>query len=136
DLTPAMLVRFRKKLEERGIETVDTAQANVLDLHGLPATWTHYDLIVTASMLEYVPRSRFAEALCGLRERLRDGGDIILFITKRNWLTRPMIGCWWHSNLYDRDELLRAFREAGFTRITLLQFPLAARHLGMWGHIV
>ena len=51
--------------------------------------WTDYDLIVSASMLEYVPRKRLAEALAALRGRLTDQGRLILFITKRNWLTRP-----------------------------------------------
>ena len=62
DLTPAMLEHFQRTLESRGIELVETRQANVLELDGLPDTWTQYHLIVTASMLEYVPRNLSTEA--------------------------------------------------------------------------
>jgi len=136
DLTPAMLERFQRTLECRDIEGVELTQANVLELQGLPDTWTQYDLIVTASMLEYVPRNRFADALSGLRERLRDDGRLVLFITKRNWLTRLMIGRWWQSNLYKKEELLDAFRGAGFSEASFSAFPLAARYLAAWGYII
>jgi SAM-dependent methyltransferase len=85
DLTPAMLDRFRATLERRGIGDVVTAQANVLALDALPAGWTGYDLVMSASMLEYVPPDRLVDALRGLRSRLRDGGRFVLFITRRNW---------------------------------------------------
>jgi len=75
DLTPAMLQHFREQAARRGIERLVTMQANVLQLDELPAGWVDYDLIVTASMLEYVPRERLAEALAALRGRLADQGD-------------------------------------------------------------
>jgi SAM-dependent methyltransferase len=136
DLTPAMLQHFREKAAQRGIERLATTQANVLQLDELPAGWTDYDLIVSASMLEYVPRERLAEALAALRGRLADQGRLILFITKRNWLTRPLVGWWWRSNLYNRQELSTAFREAAFPRVEFRAFPAAASHLATWGHIV
>ena len=136
DLTPAMLQHFREKAGQRGIERLATTQANVLQLDRLPVGWTNYDLIVSASMLEYVPRERLAEALAALRGRLAVQGRLILFITKRNWLTRPLVGWWWRSNLYNRQELANAFRDAGFTRPEFRAFPPAASHLATWGHIV
>ncbi len=136
DLTPAMLEHFRAVMARRGIEGVATARADVLALESLPPDWTGYDLVVTASMLEYVPRERFAEALAGLRARLREGGRLVLFITRDNWLTRPLIGRWWQSNLYREAELREAFRAAGFSRAELPGFPLAAKHLSVWGHVV
>jgi ubiquinone/menaquinone biosynthesis C-methylase UbiE len=136
DLTPAMLQHFREKAAQRGIERVATTQANVLQLDDLPAGWVDYDLIVTASMLEYVPRERLAEALAGLRRKLGDNGRLVLFMTKRNWLTRPLVGWWWRSSLYDRQELSTAFRQAGFRRVEFRAFPAAASHLATWGHIV
>ena len=105
DLTPAMLERFRHTLLIRAIEGVETAQANVLELDTLPDAWTQYDLIVSASMLEHVPRHRLVDALRGLRGRLRKDGRFVLFITRRNWLTCPLIGRWWHANLYNAEEL-------------------------------
>ena len=136
DLTPAMLGQLRATLERRGIEGVELAEANVLCLDALPASWRDYDLVVSASMLEYVPRERFVDALRGLRERLRDGGRFVLFITRRNPLTRIMIGHWWRSNLYTGPELADAFQRAGFSRFALRGFPLSACHLSVWGHVV
>jgi len=136
DLTPAMLGQLRATLERRGIEGVELAEANVLDLDALPASWRDYDLVVSASMLEYVPRERFVDALRGLRERLMHGGHFVLFMTRRNPLTRVMIGRWWQSNLYTARELADTFQRAGFARFTFSGFPLSARHLSVWGHVV
>ena len=136
DLTPAMIEHFRGVLARRGIANVETARADVLALESLPHTRTDYDLIVTASMLEYVPRGRFCEALAGLRRRLGANGRLVLFITRRNPLTRPLIGRWWRSNLYSKAELTRAFRDAGFSNARFPGFPIAARHLSVWGHVV
>jgi hypothetical protein len=87
-------------------------------------------------MLEYLPRDRIADALRGLRMRLRDGGSLILFITRRNWLMRPLIGYWWRSNLYTASELRQAFRDAGFSHFEFLRFPPDASYLTRWGHII
>jgi hypothetical protein len=87
-------------------------------------------------MLEYVPRTRFAEALAGLRRLLVPGGRFLLFVTKRNWLMRPLIGTWWKGNLYAEPELRAAFEMAGFDSIVFSRFPPAFRHLDAWGHIV
>jgi len=92
DLTPAMLDRLRETLRRRGINDVELAEANVLQLDGLPASWRDYDLVVSASMLEYVPRDRFVDALAGLRARVHEGGSFVLFMTRRNPLTRLLIG--------------------------------------------
>ena len=136
DLTPAMLDRFQAILQRRGIENVTLAQANVLDLAVLPAAWRDYDLVVSASMLEYVPRARFVDALKGLRARLAQDGRFVLFITRRNPLTRVLIGRWWQSNLYTADELADAFRAAQFSRFAFRRFPFRASHLSLWGHVV
>jgi len=136
DLTPAMLERFRDVLRTRAIDGVETEQANVLELGMLPDAWTGYDVVLSASMLEYVPRDRLVDALRGLRARLGPEGRFVLFITKRNWLTRPLIGRWWRSNLYTAGEVHDAFDRAGFAQCTFRSFPPAARHLALWGHVV
>ena len=136
DLTPAMLNRFHAVLRGRSIERVTLVQANVLDLAGLPADWHDYDLVVSASMLEYVPRGQFVDALKGLRGRLAHDGRFVLFITRRNALTRLLIGRWWQSNLYTAAELANAFRAAGFSHFAFRRFPVRASHLSLWGHIV
>jgi SAM-dependent methyltransferase len=136
DLTPAMLDRLRAALARRHVTGVSLVEADVLRLERLPATWREYDLVVTASMLEYVARERFPEALAALRARLRRDGALVLFVTRRNPLTRVLIGRWWQSNLYAKEELRAAFRAAGFARVRFPGFPLAAKYLAMWGHVV
>lgn len=136
DLTPAMLDGFRRTLRERAIEGIELAQADVLELNALPAPWNDYDLIVSASMLEYLPRARLGAALSDLRALLKEGGSFVLFITRRNWLTRPLIGHWWESNLYKGNELRQALRDAGFKSIVFGWFPASFRYLTLWGHIV
>jgi ubiquinone/menaquinone biosynthesis C-methylase UbiE len=136
DLTPAMLERLGQTLDTLKIAVVEARQANVLNMEALPASWANYDLIVTASMLEYVPRERVANALAALRTRLAVSGRLVVFITKRNWLTRPLIAWWWRSNVYSKRELLHEFEGAGFTRVTFKAFPVSARYLAVWGYIV
>jgi hypothetical protein len=51
-----MLDHLRGVLEQRGIGDVTLTEADVLHLDALPTAWSAYDLIVSASMLEYVPR--------------------------------------------------------------------------------
>jgi cyclopropane fatty-acyl-phospholipid synthase-like methyltransferase len=58
DLTPAMLEHFDSKLRARGGPVVEVRQASVLKPETLPEDWRGYDLIVSASMLEYVPTGR------------------------------------------------------------------------------
>lgn len=136
DLTPAMLDHFRGTLQRRGIDGIELTQADVLHLDALPASLTDYDLIVSASMLEYVPRDRLVEALAGLRARLSDRGRFVLFMTRRNPFTRLAIGRWWQSNLYSAAELSDAFELAGFSRCEFRSFPPAAIHLAVWGRVV
>src|SRR5262245_7238047 len=64
DLTPAMLARFRAELDSRGIRQVRLKQADVLALdQQLPSSWSNYDLIVSASMLEYMTGTEYSNAL-------------------------------------------------------------------------
>ena len=136
DLTPAMLTRFRQTLEHRAIDSVELVQANVLELERLPSTWKNYDLIVSASMMEYLPRDRVVDALAGLRARLGEQATFQLFITRNNWLMRPLIEKWWTANLYTSEELRDLFAQAGFSSVMFRRFPGAHRHLDLWGHIV
>ena len=67
---------------------------------------------------------------------LRGDGRFVLFITRRNWLTRTLIGRWWQGNLYSAVEVLDALRAAGFQGATLASFPLRFLHLAAWGYVV
>jgi ubiquinone/menaquinone biosynthesis C-methylase UbiE len=136
DLTPAMLDQLRTSLRVRGIKGVELAHADVLALEALPASWRSFDLIASASMLEYLPRDQFVTALRGLRALLTDGGSLLLFMTRDNWLMRPMIGRWWRSNLYTAEQLREAFTLAGFSAVAFRSFPPLYRYLASWGHII
>ena len=136
DLTPAMLARFRASLARRGISDVELLQADVLHLERLPDAWKDYDLIVSSSMLEYVPRNQLPEALGGLRERLAADGALLLFISRRNGLMEYLIQRWWTANLYDREELAAAMQQAGFSRVRFRRFPVSYAYLAVWGHIL
>jgi hypothetical protein len=83
------------------------------------------------------PRSLSTEAFSLLGAgRLRKDDSLVLFITRRNWLTRPLIGRWWQANLYDADELREAFSHAGFSQCFFRGFPSAAHHLALWGYAI
>jgi ubiquinone/menaquinone biosynthesis C-methylase UbiE len=124
DLTPAMLCRFQKTLEGRGITRVQLLQADVLALETLPPSWANYELILSASMLEYLPKQDLPRALAGLHARLAPGGRILVLITRKTPETKVLIEWWWHAERYTKNELLRAFEEAGFQDAAFLRFPL------------
>ena len=123
DLTPPMLARFQSELKIRGISRVQLQRADVLALDALPPSWTNYDLIVSASMLEYLPKRDLPRALAGLHARLAPGGQILVMITRKTPETRVFIEWWWHAERYTKQELLRAFAEGGFGNPILRQFP-------------
>jgi cyclopropane fatty-acyl-phospholipid synthase-like methyltransferase len=123
DLTPAMLARFRRELEIRGISRVHLQQADVLNLDALPPSWTNYNLIISASMLEYLGKQELSRALAGLRARLAPDGRIFVMITRKTPETKVFIQWWWNAERYTKDELQRAFGEAGFQRLIFRSLP-------------
>ncbi len=136
DLTPAMLEEFRSALAARSVTGVELAQCDVLKLHTLPESWKEFDLIVSASMLEYVPRDALAGALARLRSRLKADGEFVLFMTRRNWLTRLLIGAWWESNLYRPAEIREECQLAGFTNVQFHRFSGRYSYLNLWGFVL
>ena len=136
DLSQSMIERFRDALHSQEIEGVEVEQADVTGLGTLPDSWKGYDLIVSASMLEYVPPDRFVAALGGLRALLREEGTFLLFISRESWLMRLLVGRPWQATLYEAAQLTSSLRQAGFSRIEFRKFPIRFRHLALWGHIV
>lgn len=135
DLTPAMLDRFRAKIDQLGLDGIRLCKADVLNLERLPRSWTDYNLIVSSAMLEYIPKSRLPEALRALRRRLTNSGTLLLFITRRNWVMQLLIQHWWHANLYTRQEISEAMAQAGLScRFHRFRFPYV--HLNLWGHVI
>jgi len=76
------------------ISNVHVREANVLELDKLPPSWTNYDLIVSVAMLEYLPRADLVTGLTSLRTRLARHGWLLLFITRKNWITKLLIERW------------------------------------------
>lgn len=136
DLTPAMLNRFRQDLERDSISDVRLCEANVLELEKLPQDWTNYDLIVSVAMLEYVPKPKLVTALSALRVRLAPQGRVLLFITRRNWVTKILIEMSWQANRYTRDELIHAFASADLGRPAFRQFPPSYFWQNVWAHVL
>jgi SAM-dependent methyltransferase len=136
DLTPAMLSRFQKTLEVRGITRVQLQQADAFALDTLPPSWTNYDLILSTSMLEYLPKQDLPRALRGLRARLARGGHLLVMITRKTPETKLLIEWLWHAERYTREELRRAFHAAGFEDVTFRQFPWRYFWLNRANHVV
>jgi SAM-dependent methyltransferase len=137
DLTPAMLARFQAELDSRGITLVRLKQANVLELgQQLPPSWSGYDLIVSASMLEYVARPDLSQALSALGARLAQNGRLLVVITRKNWITRILIEWWWQAARYSRQELRDAFAAAGFHDLVFIRFPSRYFWHGLSNHVV
>jgi len=123
DLTSAMLARFQSKLETRGVSRVQLQQADVLSLETLPPSWTNYDLIISASMLEYLAKEDLPGALAGLHARLAPDGYILIVITRKTPETKVLVEWWWHAERYTKNELLRALDEGGFRTPVFQRFP-------------
>jgi len=123
DLTPAMLSRFQTSLNTCGINDVQLRQADVLALDQLPQSWMEYDLILSASMLEYLPKNELPLALAELRKRLSPNGSLLIVITKKSPEAKILIEWWWRSERYARDELHQAFAAGGFRDVTFRRFP-------------
>lgn len=121
DLTPQMIGKLEAWVTPG--TGVETAIFNVLDLEARPPGWDVYDHIVTAAMMEYLPRASLATALEGLGKLLKPDGSLLLFITRRNRLTDLIVGKLWRSNLYSREELSDVIFDAGFENVAYRDFP-------------
>jgi cyclopropane fatty-acyl-phospholipid synthase-like methyltransferase len=137
DLTPAMLDQFQAELDSRGITLVRHKQANVLELdYQLSPTWRDYDLIISASMLEYVPKQSLPHALSALSARLAQDGSLLAVITRKNWITKILIEWWWYAARYSRKDLQEAFASAGFGDLAFLRFPFRYFWQSVSNHVV
>ncbi len=111
-------------------------QADVLKLEHLPSSWANYHLIVSRSMREYIPQKKIVAALIAPRTHISRQGSFLLFVTRKNWLTKLLIEHLWSANRYSRQELLDAFTAAGFGNLIFKKFPLPYFWLNLWGYII
>jgi len=134
DLTPAMLERCKATLEANGVPRVELRQADVLHLdEQLPAGWTGYDLIVCASMLEYVPPHLLSKALAGLGERLAPGGRLVVVITRKLFYFTRWI---WRCEGYGAGEIRAVMAKAGLSRGVLRYYPATYGWLNVGNHVI
>jgi len=137
DLTPAMLEQFQAELDSRGIKLVRQQQANVLELdQQLPSSWMDYDLIISTSMLEYVPGPSLSQALSALNARLGPDGALLVIITRKNLITRMLIEWWWRAPGYSRKALRKAFANAGFHDLAFIKFPFRYFWQNLANHVL
>ena len=130
DLTQNMLDIFQQWIVGQGATNIEYQQADVLALETLPAHWTGYDLIVSSTMLEYLPENRVHDALRNLKQLLGDDGLLLVFLTRRNFLTRWLGKRWWKTNVFEADQIQTIFREMGFSRIERKNFT------SMWSNSI
>lgn len=135
DLTESMLDLFRAWIRRTDARGITLHRADVLRPDQLPADWRGYDLIVSSAMLEYLDREELGRALANLARLAAPGGEIVVFITRRNFLMRWLIEAWWKANMYEKEEILRIFDEAGLDA-RLAAFPFPYNHLNLWGLVI
>jgi SAM-dependent methyltransferase len=134
DLTLAMLEQCRETLRREGIGRAELRQADVTRIgQQLPAEWAGYDLILCASMMEYVPREHLASALAALRARLAPGGHLLLIVTRKSFLPTQWA---WQCGGYTGAELRSAFDAAGFRDVRFRHYPPACAWLNVADHVI
>ena len=122
DVTPAMLNIFSGWIENKKASNINIVQADVLSLKNLPPNWNQYDLIVSSGMLEYLPKNQIGHALNNLKQLMRSGGTLLVFITRRNIITKLLVELWWKANIYDQKEIEQIFHGTGFSEIRFVDF--------------
>jgi SAM-dependent methyltransferase len=124
DLTQAMLDVFHRWIHAEGAEyAISTRVHDVLHLDTLPQTWSDYDLIVTSTMLEYVPTASLDKAVAGLLGLLKPGGKMIWLLSGRTLPMRFFVGWLWRANLYSKSELDVVLAKAGAANVEYLSLP-------------
>jgi hypothetical protein len=52
-----------------------------------------------------------------LQQRLKPGGRLLLFVTRRNLVTRLLAEKWWKTTVYDESEIRSMLRRSGFDTV-------------------
>jgi len=92
--------------------TFTSGKPTYLGLRKLPSSWNDYDLILSTSMLDHLPKEELPSALSALRSRLAQNGALLVVITRKNLMTKFLIEWWWHARRYSRRDLQGAFAPA------------------------
>src|SRR5687768_12656710 len=101
DLTPEMLRKAQRGAARRTCHAVHLMPADVRDVpHSLPDSWAGLDAVVSAGMLEYLGKDELAPTLGKLRQLLKPGGSLVIFISRDGAFNRRFLGKIWKANLY------------------------------------
>jgi cyclopropane fatty-acyl-phospholipid synthase-like methyltransferase len=122
DLTQRMLEIFSQWIAAQGATQIELAQADVLETVQLPAHWQGYDLVVSSTMLEYLPTHQVTNALTSLKQLLNLDGLLLIFMTRRNRLTRWLAGRWWKTKTYTERDIQTFLQDAGFDEVKFVDF--------------
>lgn len=122
DFSETMLNQFRVLNRKFHRDEIELAEADLLHINQLPQNWRSYDMIVSNGMLEYIPKDKFPTALSNLKFLLKDGGTLIIFITKSNIVTKFFIGWWWQARTFTKEEITEEFHNASFSQIKINKF--------------
>lgn len=117
DLTQNMLDVFQEWIAAQEAADIELRQADVLELEALPSHWDQYDMVVSSTMLEYLPADKVEQALKNLQQLLKSGGTLLLFVTRRNLITRLLAEKWWKTTVYEESEIRSRLGRLGFTGI-------------------
>lgn len=123
DLTQAMLKVFKRWIKKQSYNNIHLYNANVLEIDKqLPKSWTNFDLILSANMLEHLPRNKFALAIKKLKKLLKKNGKLLVFIEGDNIINRTFVKMIWGSEVYTKEQLLYIFKKVGFKRPKINKF--------------
>ncbi len=75
EISTGMLAKTRRRLADRGLSKVETAEA---DARELPFADESFDLIVNSYMLDLLPRAEIPRVLAEFRRLLRPGGRLAM----------------------------------------------------------
>jgi SAM-dependent methyltransferase len=116
DITQNMLEVFQQWIAKQRANNIEIQKADVLVIDALPPYWKDYELIVASTMLEYLPKDKVEYALKNLKQLLGTGGVLLIFITKRNFITQWLAKKWWKTNLYGEQEIRALLNNAGLVK--------------------
>jgi cyclopropane fatty-acyl-phospholipid synthase-like methyltransferase len=124
DLTPAMLALFQEWINQAAVGEIQLQQANVLEMENqLPPGWNDYDLIVSSTMLEYIPREKLNHAITNLKNLLKNDGRLLIFITRKSFITKLVGVNWWRINPFSLDEIKMFLQQAGLSILSVNKLP-------------
>jgi ubiquinone/menaquinone biosynthesis C-methylase UbiE len=105
-----------------------------MDVRKLSYPDEHFDLILTAAMLEYVPK--IEEGLASLSRVLKSGGRMFIFMSRKTALNNLLFKSFANPRCYSPQELKNILKSVGLSKINQEHFSLSYFWLNAWGFIL